>query len=267
MAPYPSAVLLTSLAFLHAHLSPSEMATEDSSSNSHSSGLGVMPSMSAECTPLKHRYDACFNKWFEDYLGLPAPSPPSSSAGGARDSGVSGFFSQSGSSARRSEPSQSDRRRLRDRLDGECGAMWKEYQSCVLVSQQRAGGLSPSLAHPPHRNCFLYHHHSVQSRQKTSTSSSRKHEGTIPFPFPRIARARHPTTSPFPFQQQARIPGEEVVQCHWMELGACGREGGAQCHMRFPAPHTCVAPFSFHLDVPTGCIFSNAKLHSGVRRQ
>jgi hypothetical protein len=47
------------------------MANEGSKT-SHSDELGVMPSMSAECTPLKHRYDACFNKWFEDYLGLPA---------------------------------------------------------------------------------------------------------------------------------------------------------------------------------------------------
>ncbi|ODN83225.1 hypothetical protein, variant [Cryptococcus amylolentus CBS 6039] len=54
-----------------------------------------MQSLSPECTPLKHRYDTCFNLWFEGYLqpaldGRPvvaypsttssAPSTPSSSS-------------------------------------------------------------------------------------------------------------------------------------------------------------------------------------------
>lgn len=190
-------MLLTSLAFPHAHLSPNEMATEDSSSNSHSSGLGVMPSMSAECTPLKHRYDACFNKWFEDYLGLPAPPPPSS-AGSARDSGVSGFFSQNGSSALRSEPSQSDRRRLRDRLDGECGAMWKEYQSCVLVSQQRAGPLTQPRSPPaPQPLLFPYPQRAVKAKDLDKLiDEAREHN---PFPFPSDRKSNAPNNEPFPF--------------------------------------------------------------------
>lgn len=122
------------------------MSGEDNASMAHSSGLGVMPSMSAECTPLKHRYDACFNKWFEDYLGLPASASSSSSASTSasksdaeasnRDSGVSGLFSRAKSSV---TPSQSpdERKRLRERLDGDCGPFWKEYQSCVLVSTKR----------------------------------------------------------------------------------------------------------------------------------
>jgi hypothetical protein len=111
------------------------MAADDSGSSiAHSSGLGVMPSMSSECTPLKHRYDACFNKWFEDYLGLPAPSSSSSSTEeDRRDSGVSGFFSKSKTSNNSSTDAQG-RKKLRERLDGDCGPFWKEYQGCVLVS-------------------------------------------------------------------------------------------------------------------------------------
>lgn len=108
------------------------MAAEHESMT-QSSGLGVMPSMSFECTPSKHRYDACFNKWFEEYLGLPALSSSSSSdKDSSRDSGVSGFFSKS----KATSPSDSsiERKRLRERLEGECGPLWKEYQSCVLVS-------------------------------------------------------------------------------------------------------------------------------------
>lgn len=100
-----------------------------------SSELGVMPSMSAECTPSKHRYDACFNKWFEEYLGLSASSLSSSTSSdkdSSRDSGVSGFFSKS--KATSPSGSATERKRLRERLEGECGPLWKEYQSCVLVS-------------------------------------------------------------------------------------------------------------------------------------
>ncbi|WWC87070.1 uncharacterized protein L201_001956 [Kwoniella dendrophila CBS 6074] len=41
-----------------------------------------MESLSPECTPLKHRYDSCFNAWFEGYLqpALDASSSSSSSS-------------------------------------------------------------------------------------------------------------------------------------------------------------------------------------------
>ncbi|WVR04488.1 hypothetical protein IAU60_001492 [Kwoniella sp. DSM 27419] len=46
-----------------------------------------MESLSPECTPLKHRYDSCFNAWFEGYLqpalsaaAAYAPAPVSGSA-------------------------------------------------------------------------------------------------------------------------------------------------------------------------------------------
>lgn len=118
------------------------MTAADTEGSIHASGLGVMPSMSSECTPLKHKYDACFNRWFEEYLGLPPPaassasSPSSTSSDASSDSGVSGFFTRRKGSgtgeAKGADPNE--RKRLRDRLEGDCGAMWKEYQGCVLVS-------------------------------------------------------------------------------------------------------------------------------------
>lgn len=123
-------------------------------------GLGMMPSMSQECTPLKHRYDACFNRWFEDYLGVGHPAQAPASGESSKSSGLGGLFGRGSSSSSLSSSVESissastastqatshsgvgpiqrspeEQRRLRDRLDGECGAMWKEYQQCVLVSQ------------------------------------------------------------------------------------------------------------------------------------
>jgi TRIAP1/MDM35 family protein len=111
--------------------------------------LGKMPSMSGECTAAKHRYDDCFNKWFEDYLGL---SKITGSSGSSTTGSISGnssknsFWSSSSttSSSTKQNPidsiqtgpqrTQVERKALRERLDGECGTFWKEYQSCVLVS-------------------------------------------------------------------------------------------------------------------------------------
>ncbi|KAI9634738.1 uncharacterized protein MKK02DRAFT_37617 [Dioszegia hungarica] len=36
-----------------------------------------MESLSPECTPLKHRYDSCFNSWFEGYLQPALDADPS----------------------------------------------------------------------------------------------------------------------------------------------------------------------------------------------
>lgn len=33
-------------------------------------GLGAIASLSPDCTPLKHRYDSCFNLWLKDYLAI-----------------------------------------------------------------------------------------------------------------------------------------------------------------------------------------------------
>lgn len=54
------------------------MTSEEHAPSGGVTGLGKMPSMDPKCTPLKHSYDACFNLWFEEYLGIdksrPAPA-------------------------------------------------------------------------------------------------------------------------------------------------------------------------------------------------
>lgn len=109
--------------------------------------LGKMPSMSAECTPAKHRYDDCFNKWFEDYLGLSSKENGNRRNGdltNKKESRNTFWSSSSTSSSQENNPieaiqggvqrTSTERKALRDRLEGECGKFWKEYQSCVLVS-------------------------------------------------------------------------------------------------------------------------------------
>ena len=121
------------------------MSVKDNQENE----LGKMPSMSNECTPAKHRYDDCFNKWFEDYLGLSKGIGESSgssttSSGSSSKSSFWSSSSRSSTSSSHTSPidaiqggpqrTQVERKALRERLDGECGEFWKEYQSCVLVS-------------------------------------------------------------------------------------------------------------------------------------
>jgi hypothetical protein len=55
-------------------------------------------SLSADCTPLKHRYDSCFNSWFEGYL-QPALDASRSSFSYESGSHVSTSSSSSGSSS------------------------------------------------------------------------------------------------------------------------------------------------------------------------
>ncbi|KAF6761481.1 mitochondrial distribution/morphology family 35/apoptosis [Ephemerocybe angulata] len=62
-------------------------------------------SLSAECTPLKTTYDACFNSWFEGYLE-PAVAT---------------------SAAHRSEYSK----RKAEEYQQKCGKIWEEYKACV----------------------------------------------------------------------------------------------------------------------------------------
>ncbi|WVQ97887.1 hypothetical protein IAU59_005004 [Kwoniella sp. CBS 9459] len=47
-----------------------------------------MESLSPECTPLKHRYDSCFNAWFEGYL-QPALAAASASTSGSASASTS----------------------------------------------------------------------------------------------------------------------------------------------------------------------------------
>lgn len=77
--------------------------------------LGHLPlramasSLSPECTPLKHTYDACFNSWFQGYL-QPTLKP------GQEDA--------------RKEYSKAKAKEFEER----CGSVWEQYRKCVAVS-------------------------------------------------------------------------------------------------------------------------------------
>ena len=64
-------------------------------------------SMSPECTPLKHTYDACFNAWFEGYLEPAVSATP----------------------AERLKYSQEKA----EEYERNCGKIWTQYRSCVQV--------------------------------------------------------------------------------------------------------------------------------------
>ncbi|KLT45085.1 hypothetical protein CC85DRAFT_241470, partial [Cutaneotrichosporon oleaginosum] len=84
-------------------------------------------SLAEECTPLKQRYDACFNLWFEGYL------QPALDAAGVRRSPI--------------KAAQYER---------QCGKVWKEYQGCLRVTIADNQNLTQLLEqardeHPLHR--------------------------------------------------------------------------------------------------------------------
>lgn len=97
--------------------------------------LGEMPSMDARCTPAKHRYDACFNAWFEEYLGLGPAASSSAAATATTPKARSGFFGSLSDASSSSSGGHDDAARatLRQRLEGQCGPLWKEYQACIEV--------------------------------------------------------------------------------------------------------------------------------------
>ena len=86
-------------------------------------------SLSEECTPLKRKYDACFNAWFEGYL------EPAVSASVTPEQRTK--FSQEKAAE----------------FERSCGAMWREYRDCVQVHTLPACSSRlrldpPSLYHP-----------------------------------------------------------------------------------------------------------------------
>lgn len=132
--------------------SPPPPSASSSSSNGPA-GLGQMASLSEECSPLKHRYDSCFNAWFENHLVSTTPTvasqkdptgsaTASSSAAeeGKKSGGGGGFWSRgggdkkNGAGAAAGEEEIERRRQLRDELEIKCGATFREYQTCVKVS-------------------------------------------------------------------------------------------------------------------------------------
>lgn len=66
-------------------------------------------SLSADCTPLKLKYDACFNAWFEGYL---EPS-----------------IYDATTVEQRQERSAQKAREYEER----CGKVWQSYRACVQV--------------------------------------------------------------------------------------------------------------------------------------
>jgi TRIAP1/MDM35 family protein len=66
-------------------------------------------SFSAQCTPLKHEYDSCFNAWFEGYLE-PA-------------------IAASANSEQRATYSK----QKAEEFEHSCGKVWRQYRDCVQV--------------------------------------------------------------------------------------------------------------------------------------
>ena len=64
-------------------------------------------SLSPECTPLKSKYDTCFNAWFEGYL---------EPAVGVSSSERSAYSKQKA-----------------DEFEAKCGKVWEQYRACVQV--------------------------------------------------------------------------------------------------------------------------------------
>ncbi|KAG8755493.1 hypothetical protein FRC14_003991 [Serendipita sp. 396] len=75
-------------------------------------------SISPECTPLKHKYDTCFNAWLESYLSPEVTNAIKSS-------------STSSNSASNDDAKAHRTRRMAQEYEDKCGAAWKAYNSCV----------------------------------------------------------------------------------------------------------------------------------------
>ncbi|WFD30999.1 hypothetical protein MSPP1_002027 [Malassezia sp. CBS 17886] len=110
--------------------------------------LGLMDSISPECTPLKHRYDQCFNSWFRDYLDVATQehNPSSSSWGRSAGSMFSAGSSQSGPLAK-----------LRDQYEANCGKLFSEYQACVKLAVHEKG-LDDAIVRARNENPFPEQH-------------------------------------------------------------------------------------------------------------
>jgi TRIAP1/MDM35 family protein len=81
------------------------------------SSVPMADSLSPECTPLKSKYDTCFNAWFEGYLE-PAVAV---------------------SSSERSAYSKEKA----DEFEAKCGKVWGQYRACVQV---RVPSVSPQCS-------------------------------------------------------------------------------------------------------------------------
>lgn len=73
-------------------------------------------SLSAQCTPLKHSYDQCFNSWFEGYL---QPAIDATSGKAPEDETRRAYSKQKAAE-----------------FQEKCGSIWEEYRACVTVSEK-----------------------------------------------------------------------------------------------------------------------------------
>ena len=161
-------------------------------------GLGRMPSMDDKCTPLKHKYDQCFNLWFEEYLGLDSKSSSATSASSssaststARSSADSNQsrFSFFGSDRSGQETGSTDasvdarRRDLRVRYDS-CAQLFEDYKACVRQAV-RERDLEPLIKEARQFNPFPF----PSSTAGGASEQERTKYGNNPFPFSQDPKA------------------------------------------------------------------------------
>ncbi|KAF8959973.1 mitochondrial distribution/morphology family 35/apoptosis [Flammula alnicola] len=72
-------------------------------------------SLSPECTPLKQKYDSCFNSWFEGYLD---PAVAASNPAGAQ---------------------AAHSKKKADEFNQKCGSVWEQYKTCVQQAVKDKG--------------------------------------------------------------------------------------------------------------------------------
>ncbi|KIL64853.1 hypothetical protein M378DRAFT_36616, partial [Amanita muscaria Koide BX008] len=72
-------------------------------------------SLSPECTPLKQKYDSCFNAWFEGYLDPAITNNTSAEARAAYS------------------------KMKADEYQAKCGQIWEKYRKCVQKAVKKRG--------------------------------------------------------------------------------------------------------------------------------
>ncbi|KAK2464073.1 hypothetical protein APHAL10511_003903 [Amanita phalloides] len=72
-------------------------------------------SLSSACTPLKHKYDSCFNSWFEGYL----------------EPAVAANIS--------TEERAAYSKAKADEFNAKCGQIWEQYKHCVQAAVKQKG--------------------------------------------------------------------------------------------------------------------------------
>lgn len=99
-----------------------------------------MDSLHPPCTPLKKKYDACFNHWFDEYLQLAAPTTSTSTS-----SSSNGQQQKLDTDSIASERSKDDRQtKIKSKAaeyEQRCGETWKAYRNCLEVRRHARLGV------------------------------------------------------------------------------------------------------------------------------